>query len=73
MKDTFYSLYTETPTEASTSYYTDTMLSKYASEDITESIHNNTLISSINSMITFQNNLKQQTTSSTREFQMKFY
>jgi len=67
MKDTFYSLYTETPTEASTSYYTDTMLSKYASEDITESIHNNTLISSINSMITFQNNLKQQTTSSTRE------
>jgi len=67
MKETLYSLYTETPTETSNSYYTDTMLSKYTSEDITESINNNTLISSIASMVTFQNNLKQHTTSGTKE------
>ncbi|OUM58679.1 hypothetical protein PIROE2DRAFT_15989 [Piromyces sp. E2] len=66
MKQSFYSIYTENPTETSTSYYTDTMLSKYASEEITESIHNNTLISSINSMVSFQNNLKQHT-SGTKE------
>jgi len=67
MNETLYSLYTENPTESSTSCYTDTMLSKYASEDITEPINNNTLISSINSMVTFQNNLKQHTNSGTSE------
>ncbi|ORX40386.1 hypothetical protein BCR36DRAFT_364669 [Piromyces finnis] len=68
MTETLFSLYTENPTETTTPYYTDTMLSNYTSENITESIHNNTLISSINSMVTFQNNLKQQsTTGGTRE------
>jgi len=67
MKDSFYSIYTENPTETSTPYYTETVLSKYASEAITESINNNTLISSINSMVTFQNNLKQHTTTGNRE------
>jgi len=63
MTETFYPLCTEKSTEASTTFYPDNILSTYTSEDLTESITNNTLISSINSMVTFQNNLRQRNTS----------
>jgi len=55
-----YSIYTENPTETSTTFYSEDILSPYVSENITESINNNTLISSINSMVTFQNKLNQE-------------
>jgi len=59
MAHNLYPIYTESLTEASATYYPDNILSTYSSEDITESLNNNTLISSINSMVTFQSNLKQ--------------
>jgi len=62
MTETIYSLYTESSTEP-TSLYSENIISPFASEDITESINNNTLISSINSMVSFQNKLKQKNVS----------
>jgi hypothetical protein len=59
MTETLYSIYTESSTEPTTSLYSENILSSFASEDITESINNNTLISSINSMVSFQSKLKQ--------------
>ncbi|KAG4094555.1 hypothetical protein H8356DRAFT_1692518 [Neocallimastix lanati (nom. inval.)] len=62
MTETLCSIYTENPTEATPLYYTENIISSYSIEKITESINNNTLISNINSIISFQNNLKQRNT-----------
>jgi len=67
MSEALYSLCTESPTEKSTPFSGDTILSNYASENITETINNNNLISSINSMLTFQNKLKQRNSKNTKE------
>jgi len=66
MTETLYSLCTESPTEKLTHFSGDKVLPNYESENITESINNNNLISSINSMLTFQNKLKQKS-SNTKE------
>jgi len=60
MTEALCSIYTESPTEAVTPYYSENILSTFSTENITESINNNTLISSINSIVTFQKTLKQE-------------
>jgi hypothetical protein len=62
MTEALCSIYTESPTEVISPYYSENILSTFSTENITESINNNTLISSINSIVTFQNTIKQEST-----------